>query len=442
MLRLATGSAAYQMTDHAQPRSLAGPEPGTIEMDAIPRAKARPARRTRCGTVLAARVAAVSIGLLLPLVMLEIVIRLFGPILPGNYDTGSMVRRDPILGHFHPASTYTWVKTPQFTVRLDFNAMGLRDPRQSYAKPPGIFRVLLLGDSYVEASQVPAQDTMAARMEAILTQATGRPVEVINGGVLGYGTTQEYLLLDELGPQIQPDLVVLFFCHCNDLANNNYRLELIDADLKRALKPYFDLSDTSDGLRLIPPPPPSTRTSLRERLRDYSMLYNVIETGVVYKLELQNPQEAFNGVDGLLDPVRGKFDFKPTGEWDRAWRITELSLERVRDRAGQLGAPLAIVGIPAWRMLDHDYWRRSDDTKRLVDSGKGGPTAPVTVLDGIARRLNVPDLDLTQVYQPLVDADGLTRYFLEGDYHWTVDGNEAAAEAVSAFLTERGLMPR
>jgi hypothetical protein len=64
------------------------------------------------------------------------------------------------------------------------------------------------------------------------------------------------------------------------------------------------------------------------------------------------------------------------------------------------------------------------------------------VLDGIARRLNVPDLDLTQVYQPLVDADGLTRYFLEGDYHWTVDGNEAAAEAVSAFLTERGLMPR
>jgi hypothetical protein len=430
------------MTDHAQPRSLAGPEPGTVELGGIPRAKARLKRRNRRGTVLAARVAAVSIGLLLPLVMLEVLIRLFGPILPGNYDTGSMVRRDPVLGHFHPASTHTWVKTPQFTTRLDFNPMGLRDPRQSYAKPPGTFRVLALGDSYVEASQVSANETMAARMEGLLTQATGRPVEVINGGVFGYGTTQEYLLLDQEGVKYQPDLVVLFFCHCNDLANNNYRLELIDADLKRALKPYFDLADDGSLLRLIPAPPPSARTSLRERLRDYSMLYNVIETGVVYKFELQNPQEAYNGVDGLLDPVRGKFDAKPTGEWDRAWRITDLAVERVRDRAAQVGTPLVVVGIPAWRMLDRGYWRRNDDIKRLVDSGKGGPTAPVTLLDAIARRLDVPDLDLLQVFQPKVDADGLSQYYLDGDYHWTAAGNEAAAEAVSAFLTERGLVPR
>jgi hypothetical protein len=320
--------------------------------------------------------------------------------------------------------------------------MGLRDPRQSYDKPPGTFRVLLLGDSYVEAAQVQAPQTMAARMEAILTRASGRPVEVINGGVFGYGTTQEYLLLDQEGAKYQPDLVVLFFCHCNDLANNNYRLELIGADPKRALKPYFDLSDNGDELLLIPAPPPSARTSLRERLRDYSMLYNVIETGVVYKFELQNPQEAFNGVDGLLDPVRGKFDSKPTGEWDRAWRITDLSLEQVHERATQMGAPLAVVGIPAWRMLDRAYWRKSDDTKRLVDSGKGGPMAPVDLLDGIAQRLNVPDLDLTQVYQPLVDANGLTHYFIEGDYHWSVAGNEVAAEAVASFLTERGLVPR
>jgi hypothetical protein len=172
------------------------------------------------------------------------------------------------------------------------------------------------------------------------------------------------------------------------------------------------------------------------------MLYNVIETGVVYKFELQNPQEAFNGVDGLIDPVRGKYDYKPAGEWDRAWRITDLSLERVRDRAAQVGAPLVLVGIPAWRMLDHHYWRKSDDTKRLVDSGKGGPLAPVNLLDSIAQRLNVPDLDLTQVYQPLVDADGLTRYYIEGDYHWSVEGNQVAADSLASFLAERGLVPR
>jgi hypothetical protein len=319
--------------------------------------------------------------------------------------------------------------------------MGLRDPRQTYDKQPGTFRVLALGDSYVEGAQVQAQETMAAQLEATLTQATGRPVEVINGGVFGYGTTQEYLLLDEIGARFQPDLVVLFFCHCNDVPNNNYRMELINGDLHRALKPYFDLADDSDQLRLIPAPTPSARTSLRERLRDYSLLYNVIETGVVYKFELQNPQEAYNGVDGLIDPVRGKYDAKPTGEWDRAWRITDLALERVRDRAAQAGAPLAIVSIPAWRMLDRAYWQR-DDNKRLVASNRGGPTAPDALLAGIARRLNVPMLDLLQVYQPRVDADGLGRYYIDGDYHWTVEGNQVAAQAVSAFLNDRGLAPR
>ena len=278
-------------------------------MASVPRAAAsdgdrKPPARSGRAAIVAARATAILIGLLLPLVVLEVALRMFGPFLPGNYDTGSIVRRHPILGHFHTPSFRTWVKAPEYTVQVDFNPMGLRDPRQSYAKPPGTFRILALGDSFVEAAQVQANETVTARLEAMLGTTTSRPVEVINGGVLGYGTTQEYLLLDLEGPKYQPDLVLLFFCYCNDVANNNYRLDLINGDLNRALKPYFDLEDDSDELRLIPPPPPSPRTSVRERLRDISLLYNVIETGVVYKFELQNPQEPFNGIGGLEDPLR------------------------------------------------------------------------------------------------------------------------------------------
>src|SRR5688572_13131174 len=138
------------------------------------------------GRIVAGRIVAVTFGLLLPLLVLEIALRLFGPFLPGNYDTGALVQRHPTLGHFHQPNFRGWVKTPKFTVRLDFNPMGLRDPRQSYAKPPGTFRVLALGDSYVEASQVQAQETAAAQLEAILGSMLSRPVEVINAGVFGY----------------------------------------------------------------------------------------------------------------------------------------------------------------------------------------------------------------------------------------------------------------
>jgi hypothetical protein len=274
----------------------------------------------------------------------------------------------------------------------------------------------------------------------MLRTSSSTPIEVINAGVFGYGTAQEYLLLDREGPKYQPDLIVLFFCQCNDIPNNNYRLELIDADLSRALKPYFDI-DRDGELRFIPPPPPSAQVDLRQRLRDASMLYNVFETGVVYKLELQNPREAFNAIDGLNEPTKGKFDLQPDGEWERAWRITDATLQLMRDRASAMGAPLVIVSIPSWRMLDDSYWQR-DANKRSVERGRIAPDAPDRLLGAIAQRLGVPFESLYPVYEPRVDADGLFQYFIEDDYHWTVDGNQVAAEAVAEFLRNGGYVPR
>ncbi len=429
------------MSDHVQRHSAAGSVTPETASGRAEQLAARTTRRPGRAAVIAARATIIVVSLALPLILLEVSLRMFGPWLPGNYDTGSFVQRHPLLGHFHRPNHTNWIKTPQFTVRMNINPMGLRDPRQTYAKPPGVFRILLLGDSYVEAAQVQAEDSISMDLERKLTASMGRPVEVINGGVFGYGTAQEYLLLDQEGVKYQPDLVVLFFCHCNDIPNNNYRLEVPDSDLSRALKPYFDLEDDSSELRLIPPPPPSARTTVRERLRDSSLLYNVIETGVVYKLELQNPREAFNAIGGLVEPTQGKYDARPRGEWERSWQITEGILAKMRERASEMGAPLVVVSIPEWRMLDRAYWQR-DDQKRLVGSGRGGPDAQVRLLQGIAGRLNVPHLDLVPAYQPLVDKDGLFRYYIEGDYHWTAAGHAVAADAVSAFLHERGLTPR
>ena len=332
------------MTDHAPTRPDELSSQNLVGADHTSATSAA-SKRPRRSVVITARVLAVALGVLVPLLLLELSLRLFGPWLPGNYDTGSFVVRHPILGHFHAPNRTSWVKTPQFTIKLEFNPMGLRDPRQTYEKPADVFRVLLLGDSYLEAAQVQAAQSVSTQLERKMSASLARPVEVINGGVFGYGTAQEYLLLDLEGEKYKPDLVVLFFCHCNDIPNNNFRMELKDGELARALKPYFDLADDSTELRLIPPPPPSQRTSIRKRLRDTSLLYNVIETGVVYKFELQNPREAFNAIDGLQEPTRGKYDARPTGEWDRSWRITEAILAKMQVRSAEIGAPLVIVGI-------------------------------------------------------------------------------------------------
>src|SRR4051812_42385419 len=101
------------MTDHAQRSPLATrPTQDVGSGQTLNRDDLVRSHRAGRGAKIALRVVAVALGLLLPLLLLEGALRLFGPFLPGNYDTGSMVRRDPVLGHFHPAGTRTWVRSP------------------------------------------------------------------------------------------------------------------------------------------------------------------------------------------------------------------------------------------------------------------------------------------------------------------------------------------
>src|SRR5687768_16074598 len=61
--------------------------------------------------LLLARSLVVLVGVLAPLLMLEVALRLFGPILPGNYDTGHYLERHARLGHFNVPNFDGWIKT-------------------------------------------------------------------------------------------------------------------------------------------------------------------------------------------------------------------------------------------------------------------------------------------------------------------------------------------
>ena len=105
-------------------------------------------------------------GLVLPLLLLEAAIRLFGPIMPGNYSTGTFLTPHPVFGRYHVPGFNGWLKTREFTTRVRINAAGLRGPERPYAKPPGTRRILVVGDSFVEAAQVQEPEAVVGRLEA------------------------------------------------------------------------------------------------------------------------------------------------------------------------------------------------------------------------------------------------------------------------------------
>ena len=83
-------------------------------------------------------------------------------------------------------------------------------------KPPGVFRILLLGDSQAFGWGLDEADTLGAQLAARLRCTGAVDVEVVNAGVPGYNAVQESAWLRARGLTYEPDCVVVLYIG-NDL---------------------------------------------------------------------------------------------------------------------------------------------------------------------------------------------------------------------------------
>jgi hypothetical protein len=114
---------------------------------------------------------------------------------------------DPVLGQRLAANYNGWFAG----VPARTNALGFRDTRDySAAKPPGTFRILVLGDSVTFGHGALYETSYPFLLEQRLRE--WRPDvkwEVWNLAVPGYNTAQELAQLQQVGDRYQPDLVIV-----------------------------------------------------------------------------------------------------------------------------------------------------------------------------------------------------------------------------------------
>jgi len=107
---------------------------------------------------------------------------------------------------------------------ISINHYGFRGRDYSLEKPPGVYRIVVLGDSITFGNNLPADQNYPALLEKIFSR-NGKHVEVLNLGLGGYDTLQEVATLEDVGLQFSPDLVILGYC-INDIGvasgNLNY----------------------------------------------------------------------------------------------------------------------------------------------------------------------------------------------------------------------------
>lgn len=144
----------------------------------------------------------------------------------GRADLGGIVRLAPERRRIYELIPNThvvlnnWLGFPH--TPLELNAEGFRDRDYPKSKPPGVRRIVGIGDSYMFGWGVATgKDYLSVLEERLRAVRPGQRWEVLNMAVPGYNTAMEVETLVAHGLAYSPDVVVVGFCW-NDIDLPNF----------------------------------------------------------------------------------------------------------------------------------------------------------------------------------------------------------------------------
>jgi hypothetical protein len=371
-------------------------------------------------------------GLALTLLAFEVGLRVLYPDVPiiGRHERlGSLARpnldvRKTFGGH-------------ERVVRITTNDFGLRGAALPVGHPPGLRRVLALGDSFTFGDAVEAEEAWPARLEALLNR--GRPVDrwqVVNAGIPGHGTGQQLLMYRMLEDRLRPDAVVLGLTVVNDLLDN---LCIEEATYTpKASAACFSLE--GERLRLTAPATGVASAPRRTRLRVVDFV-----TGQARRLTLSHPGLlALAGSTGM----RVDLPYVPAtiASWydpryaEPGWRLTQRLLLELRGALSAHQVPLIVLIVPAALQVDtalQSALRTLGHRHAAVQAFLDEPARPQRLIMEFCRTAALECLD------PLADVQALERAgrraYYPIDNHWTPAAHALAADLVSRRLGDRAL---
>jgi hypothetical protein len=245
-------------------------------------------------------------------------------------------------------------------VLVTTNSLGLRGPEVAVPKPPGVYRVLVLGDDSTFAAETPLEETACARLQELLERGVGVPpsggpvvrdsttgrttgrlkaghrrVEVVNAGVPGYCPLLSYLLLKHSLLSLQPDLIVLNF-------------DMTDVADDQRVRRYARMGP--DGEPLVCRHPEFESTGDRASRNRHCCLLRIWAQRQIGRMTAAQPQAA--DVDDISSP-RGRYAWvkdRPPN-WSISISQALQSIDAVHELSRRAGAEFVVAAVPApWQV--------------------------------------------------------------------------------------------
>lgn len=279
-------------------------------------------------------------------------------------------------------------------VEMRINGQGLRADREhAREKPPGVRRIVALGDSFTIGYEVALEDCFASVLERELARR-GLAAEVLNAGVSGFGSAEACLYLERELIHYQPDLVLLSF-HDNDLADNvrSGLFALRGEELVPAAERYVPGGGLADALN---------RSRLLSLAAERSNAFAFVKEQVSWRLK-----------QGL---TAARSAPAAPGE-DPAARLCVAILERMRAFLQARGIPLLIQSIP---------------------SPPGDGPLVEGLPPGLEGRPGVHVVPAKRFLDPLVGREPL--YHRRSHGHWTPLAHRRSGEHLAALIVRERLL--
>ena len=347
---------------------------------------------------------------------------------------------DPLLGWRKKGNATATYRRREYTVDVRINSHGLRDPERSPEPSPQIFRVLALGDSFVEGYTVDLPQTVTQRLEARLKES-GCPAEVINGATAAYSTDQEYLFYRSNGARYRPSLVLVFF-YWNDVVYSDRQ------DYFGTPKPAFEMGGGDLRLHRYPvkEKPKEIASARPDEAQDTNQGWALLEMlgerlwvgapsvhDALARLGLWNPIP--KGTPRLEMLVYDQRDLAPIEDaWEKVGAIVKALRKDVEDH----GSKLALVYIPGRMEIQESSWEVTRQLYRLKE-GAWNLNKVRNKITSLGAGLNIPVIDLTSALQAAEVPFKPTYFTFDG--HWNARGHDVAAGAVFDWMKSTGSRP-
>ena len=384
------------------------------------------------------RLALVASGVLFALIMLEIGFRILYPD-PSPKLVNQGLRFDNTLGLAFTPGVEGWNTSlrGEYSTYVTINNKGLRGREYAYTGRDNTFRILMLGDSFTAGLQVPETQTFSKLLEARLRQQFPKTnIEVINAGVVGYGTDNELASFTREGYKYRPNLVLLAFFTGNDLTDNIWRaLYTVENGQLVFTPPQQRRESIAQTGSAQATALKKARTFLYTHSRLYSVSIELLTLSAVKQIPALVDWLTAIGLVEITRPMVNygnfyAFRYLP----QEAWLTTEALLVELNKEVEAHNSQLVVAILPD--EADVDPQRRQEIIESYANLTKeealSGPM-PSTRLAQTSQRKNILHVELLPALQTYLRQNNQPLYY-KYDGHWTPAGHTVAGQAIFDYL--------